>query len=248
MTVQTHDTITSTPANRRANRPVRRTDAGMVQLSQRDIDGLMLTGEHYGAPADLLATALRVTPDRFAAIAARWRRAGYVAAGRLGPGPRWCWLTRDGMAATGLGFPAGRPALGRLTHIRAVLAARLWIAASPARAASPRCRRTARASSRRGSIPAGSTGRPPTHRASTARLRSVRASSHPVSTASTSTAQPRSSSRTRTASTRPAAARPGPMAPAALGVPAGSTAGPARTAPAASSTRTGPRWSTRSAR
>jgi hypothetical protein len=135
MTVQTHDTITSTPANRRANRPGRRADAGMVRLSQRDIDGLMLTGEHYGAPADLLATALRVAPDRFAAIAARWRRAGYVAAGRLGPGPRWCWLTRDGMAATGLGFPAGRPALGRLTHIRAVLAARLWIEASPAWAA-----------------------------------------------------------------------------------------------------------------
>ena len=39
------------------------------------------------------------------------------------------------MAATGLGFPAGRPALGRLTHIRAVLAARLWIEASPAWAA-----------------------------------------------------------------------------------------------------------------
>jgi hypothetical protein len=36
------------------------------------------------------------------------------------------------MAATGLGFPAVRPALGRLAHIRAVLAARLWMQASPA--------------------------------------------------------------------------------------------------------------------
>ena len=33
------------------------------------------------------------------------------------------------MAATGLGFPATRPALARLAHIRAVLAARLWLAA-----------------------------------------------------------------------------------------------------------------------
>jgi hypothetical protein len=33
------------------------------------------------------------------------------------------------MAATGLGFPATRPALGRLAHLRAILAARLWMAA-----------------------------------------------------------------------------------------------------------------------
>ena len=45
-------------------------------------------------------------PDRLPAITARWRRAGYAATGRLGPGPGWCWLTRDGMAATGLGYPA----------------------------------------------------------------------------------------------------------------------------------------------
>jgi hypothetical protein len=104
----------------------------MVRLSQRDIDGLLLCGEHYGAPFDLLAVALRVQPGRVPAIAARWRRFGYAAAGRLGPGPGWCWLTRDGMTATGLGFPASQPALGRLAHIRAVLAVRLWLAASPA--------------------------------------------------------------------------------------------------------------------
>jgi len=110
----------------------RRADVGAVRLSQRDIDGLLLTGEHYGAPLDLLAAGLGVQADRMPAIAARWRRTGYAATGRLGPGPAWCWLTRDGMAATGLGFPTVRPALGRLAHIRAVLAARLWLAASPA--------------------------------------------------------------------------------------------------------------------
>jgi hypothetical protein len=110
----------------------RRAGANVVRLSQRDIDGLLLTGEHYGAQLDLLAAALGVQPDRIAAIAARWRRAGYADTGRLGPGPAWYWLTRDGMAATGLGFPASRPALGRLAHIRAVLAARLWLASSPA--------------------------------------------------------------------------------------------------------------------
>jgi hypothetical protein len=131
MTAQAHDTITgtTTPA---AARPARRADAGTVRLSQQDIDGLLLCGEHYGAPADLLAAALCTEEARLPAITARWRRAGYAATGRLGPGPAWCWLTRDGMTATGLGFPALRPSLGRLAHIRAVLAARLWLQTIPA--------------------------------------------------------------------------------------------------------------------
>lgn len=119
------DTITT-------QRTARRADAGTVRLSQRDIDGLMLCGEHGGVPSDLLAAALRVPADRLSAITVRWRRAGYAASGRLGPGPGWCWLTRDGMAATGLKYPAGRPALGRLAHIRAILAARLWMQESAA--------------------------------------------------------------------------------------------------------------------
>jgi hypothetical protein len=125
MTAQTHDTIT--PISR-----ARRADAGTIRLSQRDIDGLLLAGEHYGAPADLLAAALRTEESRLPAITARWRRAGYAETGRLGPGPGWYWLTRAGMSATGLGYPAVRPSLGRLAHIRAVLAARLWLAAGPA--------------------------------------------------------------------------------------------------------------------
>ena len=125
MAVRAHNTIPSA-------RPTRRAHTGAVRLSQRDIDGLLLAGEHYGAPFDLLAAALRVQPERLPSIAVRWRRAGYAATGRLGPGPGWCWLTRDGMTATGLGFPATQPALARLAHIRAVLAARLWMQASPA--------------------------------------------------------------------------------------------------------------------
>ena len=81
-------------------RPARRADAGTVRLSQRDIDGLLLAGEHYGgAPYDLLATALQVDPARLPAIVARWRRAGYAATGRPGPGPGWCWLTRTSPAS-----------------------------------------------------------------------------------------------------------------------------------------------------
>src|SRR5690242_9043135 len=118
-----HDTVPAAP---------RRSDAGVVRLGQRDIDGLILCAEHYAVPYDLLAAALGAQPARLRAITARWRKAGYAATGRLGPGPGWCWLTPAGMAAAGLGYRAGPPSLARLAHIRAVLAARLWLAASPA--------------------------------------------------------------------------------------------------------------------
>jgi hypothetical protein len=123
-------TTRSTPGRHHPAGPQRRADAGRIRLTQRDIDGLIWCAEHGGAPYDLLATALAVTPDRLRAIVARWRRAGYAATGQLGPGPAWCWLTPAGMTATGLGYPATRPALARLGHLRAVLAARLDMAAS----------------------------------------------------------------------------------------------------------------------
>jgi len=110
----------------------RRADYGAVRIGQRDIDGLILCAEHFGAPYDLLADALSVQPARLRGITARWRRAGYAATERLGPGPAWCWLTPAGMTAAGLGYPATRPALARLAHIRAVLAARILLQASPA--------------------------------------------------------------------------------------------------------------------
>ena len=91
-----------------------------------------MCAEHYGAPYDLLAAALGAQPARLRGITARWRRAGSAATGRLGPGPAWCWLTPAGVTAAGFRYPAAPPSLARLAHIRAVLAARLWLSASPA--------------------------------------------------------------------------------------------------------------------
>ena len=56
MTAQPHDIV----AQVTASRAQRRADTWTIRLSQRDIDGLMLCGEQYGAPFDLLADALRV--------------------------------------------------------------------------------------------------------------------------------------------------------------------------------------------
>jgi hypothetical protein len=109
----------------------RRPDYGDILLSRRDRYGLVLCAEHYAIPADLLAAALGVGPERLRGILARWRKAGLAATGRLEAGPAWCWLTPAGMAATGLGYDAGRPPVTQLGGIRAVLAARLSLEASP---------------------------------------------------------------------------------------------------------------------
>jgi hypothetical protein len=110
----------------------RRADAGVIRVSARDMVGLSLCGEHYGAPYDLLAAALDVQAARLRGIVARWRAAGLARTGSLGPGPSWCWLTPAGMAAAGLPYPAAPPKLARLAHCRAVLAARLWLASGQA--------------------------------------------------------------------------------------------------------------------
>jgi hypothetical protein len=118
-----HDTITS------ARRPARRADAGTIRLSQRDIDGLLLVGEHFGAPYDLLARALQVDPDRLAPILA-----GGAAPGTPPPGG-WAGAgvvlaDRDGWPRPGSDSPTRRRL--ELAHIRSVLVALLWLEASSA--------------------------------------------------------------------------------------------------------------------
>ena len=157
MTGQLRDTVPATGAARRA-------DAGAVRLGRRDIDGLILCAEHYGAPYDLLAAALGAQPARLRGITARWRRAGYAATGRLGPGPAWCWLTPAGMTAAGLGYPATRPALARLAHIRAVLAARLWLPGRPGLEPGPAVVAFRAAHPRRPAGPGSASGTCPTPR------------------------------------------------------------------------------------
>ena len=106
---------------------VRRSDAGQIRLQPRDVDGLLILAEQYAAPYDLLARRLTVSDDRLRGITARWRDAGLAATGRLAQGPAWCWLTPAGMRQVGHGWAADPPPLARLAHIRAVLAARIWM-------------------------------------------------------------------------------------------------------------------------
>jgi hypothetical protein len=94
-------------------------------------DGLVFTAEMYGVQLDQLATALDVSPRRAATLAGKWSASGLAGLERLGPGPRWVWLTKAGLASCGLPYPAAVPALSRLAHLRAVTAVRLALAATP---------------------------------------------------------------------------------------------------------------------
>jgi hypothetical protein len=114
------------PAARATSAP-HRSDAGTIKLTDRDITGLTLVADQYGAPLDLLAAALDVQPERLRGILARWRHAGWAETGPLGKGPAWCWLTPAGMRLLGLSYSAREPSVVRLAHIRAVLAVRLWL-------------------------------------------------------------------------------------------------------------------------
>jgi hypothetical protein len=111
---------------------VRRIDAGTIKLTDRDITGLTLVADQYGAPVDLLAQALDVQPERLRGIMSRWRHAGWAHTGNLGKGPAWCWPTLAGMRLLGLPYTAKEPSATRLPHIRAVLAVRLWLQSSQA--------------------------------------------------------------------------------------------------------------------
>jgi hypothetical protein len=94
-------------------------------------DGLIFTAEMYGVQIDQLTAALGVPERRAVAVTAKWTSGGLADAARLGPGPRWVWLTRAGLASCGLPYTAAAPALSRLAHLRAVTAVRLALTATP---------------------------------------------------------------------------------------------------------------------
>ena len=101
-----------------------------AHLAGPDIAGLLFVADMYGVQLDQLAAVLGVGEPRARAITSSWRRARYAQTARLGPGGPWAWLTRAGLAACGLPFPATTPALSRLAHLRAVTAVRLALEAT----------------------------------------------------------------------------------------------------------------------
>ena len=104
----------------------------LTALAGCDIHALVFIAEMYGVQLDQLAIVLGIPVERARQVAARWRNLGLADSARLGPGPPWVWVTRTGLAACGLRYPAAPPAPSRLAHIRAVTAVRLALQATTA--------------------------------------------------------------------------------------------------------------------
>jgi hypothetical protein len=98
--------------------------AAAARLAVRNVDALLFAADMYALQLDQLAA---LTGDERSARAAlsRWRQLGYAETARLTVGPPWLWVTKAGLDACGLRYRPGKPALGRLAHIRAVTAARI---------------------------------------------------------------------------------------------------------------------------
>lgn len=103
--------------------------------AERDTAALLYVAEMYGLQLDQLAAVLGVSSRRAGDITARWVSRRQVQTDRLGPGPRWIWLTKAGLLSCGLPYAPTPPALSRLAHTRAVVAVRLALESVPAYAA-----------------------------------------------------------------------------------------------------------------
>jgi hypothetical protein len=99
--------------------------------AERDSRGLAFVAEMYGAQLDQLAALLGLNSRQARSLAARWAARGVAESAVLSPGPPWVWLTRAGLQACGVRYPAAPPALPRLAHIRATAAVRLALEAAP---------------------------------------------------------------------------------------------------------------------
>jgi hypothetical protein len=104
----------------------------LTALAGGDTGALVFAAEMHGVQLDHLAVVLGMPAERAGGVVSRWRSLGLAESARLGPGPPWVWVTRTGLAACGLRYPAGPPEPSRLAHTRAVTAVRLTLQATTA--------------------------------------------------------------------------------------------------------------------
>jgi hypothetical protein len=107
----------------------RRSDAGVVRASARDLELLRFVGEQYAVTLPQLARLMGRSDHAARWLRARWQRAGWAQGRALLVGePVFVWFTSRGLRAAGLEFKAWRPNPGALAHIAAVNEVRLYVA------------------------------------------------------------------------------------------------------------------------
>jgi len=121
--------------------PIRRRDAGAVQVTERDVLVLTWTAEQFCLAFDQLqrllgryAKAATKAPNTLSVSATRdaigrWLQLGFVEEPRkiIAGHPPYLWLSRRGLAQLGLPYAYYKPQVSRMKHIYAVNAIRLHL-------------------------------------------------------------------------------------------------------------------------
>jgi hypothetical protein len=107
----------------------RRSDAGRLRCTERDLELLGLVGEQYALSLPQLARLMGRSLHAARWLRSRWERAGWARGRAVLVGqPVFVWLTRKGQRVAGSEFSLWRPNPGALAHIAAVTEVRLWVA------------------------------------------------------------------------------------------------------------------------
>jgi hypothetical protein len=107
----------------------RRSDAGRLRCTGRDLELLGLVGEQYALSLPQLARLMGRSLHAARWLRSRWERAGWARGRAVLVGePVFVWLTRKGQRVAGSEFSLWRPNPGALAHIAAVTEVRLWVA------------------------------------------------------------------------------------------------------------------------
>jgi hypothetical protein len=104
----------------------RRSDAGIVRPTQRDLDVLRWLGEMYGAPLSVVAQLYGVAARDTRRHAARLERAGFASRQR-GPADTWLVPTRRGLRYAGLEYETWELIGWKAAHLAAVCRMRLHL-------------------------------------------------------------------------------------------------------------------------
>ncbi len=83
----------------------RRSDAGTVRCSERDLELLRVVGERYAVSLPQLARMMGCSSHAARWLRARWERAGWARGRALLVGePVFVWLTRRGQSLAGIEY------------------------------------------------------------------------------------------------------------------------------------------------
>lgn len=107
----------------------RRSDAGQVRLTLRDLETLRWIAEQYVIAGSALPLLLRVAPGGARKWTQRMRCAGLIQSAVIN-GAMWHWPSARAMYDLDLPWKAARPKALRLPHLHAIGEVRLWHAAS----------------------------------------------------------------------------------------------------------------------